>query len=132
MDIGLCTINMDTLEARYSGANIPVYIVREGEIMDFAASKLPIGTLKNENEKFIAHEINLLKGDVIYFSTDGYIDQLGGDKNRKFMRKNIRQLMLELHHLPMEEQAKKFKQVHEMHKRNLPQTDDILVIGIRI
>lgn len=132
MDIGLCTINMDTLEARYSGANIPVYIVREGEIMDFADSKLPIGTLKNENEKFIAHEINLQKGDVIYFSTDGYIDQLGGDKNRKFMRKNFRQLMLELHHLPMEEQAKKFKQVHEMHKRNLPQTDDILVIGIRI
>ncbi|HLP14579.1 MAG TPA: two-component regulator propeller domain-containing protein [Flavobacteriales bacterium] len=132
MDIGLCTINTETLYMQFSGANIPLYLVRDGKINDFDALKSPIGTPKNENEQYTSHEFQLEKGDMLYMSTDGYIDQLGGEKGRKFMRKKFKELLIHMHKLPVSEQEKLLAKYHAEHRGSYPQTDDMLVMGIRI
>jgi len=132
MDIGLCTINTETLFMQFSGANIPLYLVRNGKITEFDAIKSPIGTPKNENEQYDIHEFQLQKGDVLYMTTDGYIDQLGGDKGRKFMRKRFKELLVQVHALPVAEQEKLFAKHQDEHRGSYPQTDDMLVMGIRI
>ncbi len=132
MDIGLCTINVETLTCHFAGANIPLYHVRDGVVTESHYSKLPIGTLKNDEESYVADDLQLKKGDAIYISTDGFIDQLGGEKGRKFMRKKFRELIKEIHHLSMEEQQKKIIETYETHRGFLTQTDDILIIGLRL
>lgn len=132
MDIGLCAINVDTLSAQFSGANIPLYVVRNKEIIEFNTLKSPIGTPKTDTEQYFSHDFVLQKNDVLYMSTDGFIDQLGGEKGRKFMRKKFKELLIEMHELPMQEQEKLLVTRQKNHRGNYPQTDDMLVIGIRI
>lgn len=132
MDIGLCTINMQTLLLQFSGANIPLLIVRDQEIFTIEATKSPIGNTKINGEDYFSNDFQLQKGDVLYMTSDGYFDQLGGEKGRKFMRKNYKDLLLAIHQKPMAEQQQILLEKHHEHRLNYPQTDDILVIGIRI
>ncbi len=132
MDIGLCTINTETLQMQFSGANIPLYLVRNKLIIDFNVLKTAIGTPKTEYEQYYSHDFTLQKNDVLYMTSDGFVDQLGGEKGRKFMRKRFKELLIEIHELPMEEQEKILGEQQKAHRGNYPQTDDMLVMGIRI
>lgn len=132
MDIALCALDSETLELEFSGAHNPVYILRNNEIKEIASDPFSIGTyVKNERE-FTNHKFQLQKGDCIYLFSDGYADQFGGPKGKKFMRKQFRSMLLSIAHLSMEEQKLKVGQILDQWRGDQEQVDDILVIGIRV
>jgi PAS domain S-box-containing protein len=132
MDIGLCAIRLEDKLAQFSGANIPLYLVREGEVKVYDAQKESIGGFTSRNKEFYAHEFPLMKGDMIYLTTDGFVDQFGGPEGKKFMRKRFRDLISRISSLPSKDQKNAMKIEFENWKGNKKQTDDILVIAIRI
>jgi two-component system sensor histidine kinase ChiS len=133
MDLFLCSVNKKTMQLEYAGVHNSAYIIRKGEIIQLSSDTHPIGenftkTFPHYSNKQIAIE----KGDCIYLFTDGYIDQFGGTEGKKFFVKPFKRLLLEIQSLPMNEQKKKLVQVFEEWKKNDVQTDDVLVMGIRI
>lgn len=132
MDVALCTINLTNQFCRFAGAHLPMFLIRNGELMEFEAAKESIGG-HNELEKvFLLHELNLQKGDCIYFSTDGYTDQFGGNDGKKLMRKRFKELLKRYAHLPMKDQYAMLYELHHDWRGSKKQTDDILIVGIRI
>jgi serine phosphatase RsbU (regulator of sigma subunit) len=132
MDIALCALDSETLELEFSGAHNPAYILRNDEITEISSDPFSIGTyVKNERE-FTNHKLQLQKGDCIYLFSDGYADQFGGPRGKKFMRKQFRTMLLSIYHLSMEEQKIRIGEILEQWRGDQEQIDDILVIGIRV
>ena len=113
-------------------ANNPVWVIRNKELIEFKPDKMPIGKHDKDHESFKLNTFPLQKGDLIYTITDGYADQFGGNKNKKFNSKNLKELLLELTYLPMQEQKENLKNNFENWKGNHEQIDDVTVIGIKI
>jgi len=133
MDISFCTIDYKKMELQYAGAYNPLYIVRDGELLQTKADKFPIGLfLGEEKKKFTNHTINLKKGDAIYIFSDGYADQFGGPNGKKFMAGNFRDLLLEASKHPVEKQKEILNKTIEEWRGPLDQVDDILVIGVKV
>ncbi len=115
----------------YAAANNAPIIVRENAVIALHADKMPIG--KGEiDSPFTLHSIDLQKGDTLYLYTDGYADQFGGPKGKKFMYKQLDNLLITISQKPMEEQKYLLASCLNEWKGNLEQVDDILVIGIKI
>jgi serine phosphatase RsbU (regulator of sigma subunit)/ligand-binding sensor domain-containing protein len=135
MDISLCALNLNNLELEWAGANNPLWIVQtrggKTELLEVKADKQPIGKFANSTP-FATHHFQLEKNDVIYIFTDGYQDQFGGDKGKKFKASNLKQLILSLAHLPLEKQGDELAKVINDWRGNLEQIDDICVIGVRV
>ena len=131
MDISLCCINTKALEVQWSGANNPLWYIQNGEMHEVRADKQPIGKYINSHP-FHEHTIKLLKGDTIYLFTDGYADQFGGSKGKKFKDKQLQEVLLANESSSMEEQKSILERKLDEWKGNLEQVDDILVIGIRL
>ena len=131
MDMILCRIDASENKLTYAAANNPLWLVRDGKLTEYAADKQPVGVSVMEVKQFTQHLIPLQKNDLIYTFTDGYADQFGGPKGKKFKYKQFEKLILQNHSLPLEEQRKKLDEVHEDWKKGLVQVDDILVIGIK-
>ncbi|MBI3501028.1 MAG: PAS domain S-box protein [Bacteroidetes bacterium] len=129
MDISLCAIKGN--ELLFSGANNPLWIIRNNKLQEIPADKQPIGSHPNP-KPFTLNKISLEKGDSIYLFSDGYADQFGGPKRKKFMYRQLEELLLSIHEKEMNEQKKILDSTIESWKGNLDQIDDILVIGIRI
>ena len=102
------------------------------ELIEFRADKQPVGYYPGEQKSFTNHEIQLKKGDTIYIFSDGYQDQFGGPKGKKFMSKQFRQLFLDIQEMNMEEQKEHLDKTIESWKGDKEQVDDILIIGVRI
>ncbi|TXB64798.1 tetratricopeptide repeat protein [Vicingus serpentipes] len=129
MDIALCSLEGNTL--KYAGANNPLWIIRDGEIIETKADKQPIGKF-DELLPYKTHTFELQKGDSIYIFSDGYVDQFGGEKGKKFKAKAFRELLLSSQDSPMEEQRTIIDNAFENWRGNLEQIDDVCVIGVRI
>ena len=132
MDMTLCAINYKTLELQFSGAFNPLYIIRGEELIQYKADKFPVGMFIGEKQKFTNHCIQLQKGDTIYIFSDGYADQFGGPKGKKFMAGNFRQLLSDVSKMPIEKQKTLLNQTIEEWRGNLEQVDDILIIGVKV
>jgi serine phosphatase RsbU (regulator of sigma subunit)/HAMP domain-containing protein len=132
MDMTLCALNYKTMELQYSAAFNPLYIVRDGKLIQHKADKFPVGAFIGEQQKFSNNSIKLEKGDMIYIFSDGYADQFGGPKGKKFMAGNFRNLLLEISKLPSDQQRVKLDQTVESWRGHLEQVDDILIIGVKI
>jgi len=140
MDIALCSLNEEGTVLEYAGANRPLWIFRKNKQGEetfemIKANKFPIGGMElqeNEKRKFTNHSIPVEKGDMIYVFSDGYADQFGGDRGKKFMVGNMQKLVAEIYMKPVEEQEKLLIQAFLDWKGNLEQVDDVLVIGFRI
>jgi sigma-B regulation protein RsbU (phosphoserine phosphatase) len=134
MDMALCAINFDRMELQYAGANNPLYIVRNKKCIEVKADKQAIGadTENAQIKVFTNHVIKLEKGDSVYLFTDGYSDQFGGPKGKKFKYKKFQELLIESQDYKMDEQKRILNDQFELWKGELEQVDDILVIGIRI
>jgi serine phosphatase RsbU (regulator of sigma subunit) len=132
MDMTLCALNYDTLELQFAGAFNPLYLIRNGELIQHKADKFPVGAFVGEKRKFTNNRIQLQKGDTVYIFSDGYADQFGGPKGKKFMAGNFRQLLLETSKLPAHEQRVKLDQTIEKWRGALEQVDDVLIIGVQI
>lgn len=133
MDIALIAINYPKLKIEFAGANNPLWIIRNDRIIQINGDKFPIGVFVGEElQLFTNHEFELEKGDCIYIFTDGYADQFGGPKGKKFKYKQFHDLLINNHKKPFEEQKKILERTMEDWMGDLEQIDDILLIGIRI
>ncbi|HXB10451.1 MAG TPA: SpoIIE family protein phosphatase, partial [Bacteroidia bacterium] len=131
MDISLCCLNTQTLEIQWSGANNSLWYIQNKELKEVEPNKQPIGKYYNATA-FNTHKLNLQKGDALYLFTDGYADQFGGEKGKKFKYKQMQQLIVNNTQLTMAQQKELLNKEFEGWKGNLEQVDDVLVIGIRI
>ena len=133
MDLSLCSFDPKTLELQYSGAFNPLYIIRDNELGQIKADKFPIGSyFEGEPQHYTNHVIQLQKGDYVYIFSDGYADQFGGPKGKKYMYKQFRDYLLELAGKKMDAQRNFLNNNIEHWKGSLEQVDDILVIGLHI
>jgi serine phosphatase RsbU (regulator of sigma subunit)/HAMP domain-containing protein len=132
MDIALCSVDRDAMELEFSGAQNPAYVVRNGELIELSGDAFSIGSYVNGEREFTGKKMDLQAGDCIYTFSDGYADQFGGPQSKKFMRKQFRQLLVEIHTLPMEEQHKVIESRFDAWRGELEQVDDVLVIGVRV
>jgi len=132
MDISLCAIDYKNMQLDYAGAYNPLYIIRNGEILITKGDKFAIGSFEPGAKHFNTQSISLEKGDVIYVFSDGYADQFGGLKGKKFMYRQFRETLFSIKDLPMDEQRALLDQKIEAWKGSFEQVDDILIIGVRI
>ena len=132
MDASLTVYDFVSKKLIISAANNPVWIVRGAETIEIKPDKMPIGKHDNDTLSFTEQEITIQSGDVIYTLTDGYPDQFGGEKGKKFMSKNLRELLVTNSHLPMQEQKEILEKVFSNWVGDLEQVDDVTIIGVRI
>lgn len=123
------TLNIEQIQ--WAGANNSLVMVQNGVIKEIKADKKPIGYSDNRSP-FTTHTIHPQKGDVIYLLTDGFADQFGGEKGKKFKQANLQKLLLENSNKEMKHQSEILNQKFTDWKGDLEQIDDVCVIGIRI
>ncbi|HNR53531.1 MAG TPA: SpoIIE family protein phosphatase [Flavobacteriales bacterium] len=131
MDMALCNYDPERRVLEYAGANSPLYVVRGGEVLRFQPDKRPIGSFDLEGQEFTDHRILLEQGDMVYIFSDGYADQFGGPKGKKFLYKRFRDLLLEISRFPAESQSGMLEEAFRGWRGIHEQVDDILVIGMR-
>lgn len=132
MDMALCTFHPDSLLLEFAGANCPLYVVREGKVLQFPSNRVAIGSLDHHGHRFSGHEVQLQKGDSVYVFSDGYADQFGGPRGKKFLYRQFRELLVRI---DPETPAAKRAMLHEAFndwKGTLEQVDDILVLGMQV
>ena len=137
MDMALCIIDWGNARIEYAGANIPMILLRNTsasshELIEINADRMPIGIYEHVERPFTRHTVPIIPGDAIYMYTDGYCDQFGGPELKKFKKKNLIKLLVEIHSLSMTEQKKRLLRNLELWQGDLPQVDDILMLGIKI
>jgi PAS domain S-box-containing protein len=132
-DIALCYIDMQTRKLRYAGAHRPIWIVRKGAevVEEIKPTKFAIGGWTEEFQTFETHQVQLNEGDTFYVFTDGYADQFGSI-NKRLMTKKFREILLSIRDKSMAEQEKHLQNFLINWQGNEEQTDDILVIGVRM
>ena len=131
MDMALCNYDPTGMVLEYAGANSPLYVVRGGEVMHFAPDKRPIGSFDLEGKGFTDHRIKLEAGDMVYIFSDGYADQFGGPKGKKFLYRRFRELLMEISRFPIERQQSMLDEAFRGWRGAHEQVDDILVMGMR-
>lgn len=134
LDIVLLRLDKESDELSYAAALRPLFIVRSGEYFELKGDRYPIGLLEGITKKFSTYTFKLQKNDSIYLYSDGYADQFGGPKQKqggkKFTKKKLRELLLSIQDMPMDEQLSFLDYVHNNWKQEMEQTDDIVVIGL--
>ena len=129
MDLALCNLNLSSLVLQYAGAYNPLYIIREKELIEIKADRYSIG---NMDSVFKNHEIQLQSGDSIYIFSDGYSDQFGGEEDKKYSAKRLKELFIRISFEPMEKQETILLDEFNNWKSNQDQLDDICIMGIKI
>ena len=131
MDLAMCSYDELTGELEYAGANCPLFLIRDGELQETRPDKHAIGSFRYGQRQYTNHKLQMRPGDQIYLFSDGYSDQFGGTKGKKFLKKRFRQVLLSICHLPMVEQRSEIHKTWVQWKGTEEQVDDILVMGIR-
>jgi tetratricopeptide (TPR) repeat protein len=146
MDCSLLVFDFTNKQLLIAAANNPVWIIRsnpsnEGarqlaggdvELIEIKPDKMPVGKSDKQDQSFTTHTVKLQKGDTIYTLTDGFPDQFGGDKGKKFMSKKLKELLLANVHLPIAQQKELLDTTFKNWVGNLEQVDDVTVIGIKV
>ena len=134
MDVSLIALNNITTEVKWAGANRPlVTIDSTGEFLKFDGNKFPVGGAQLDiNRVFTTQVIKLKNPAMAYMTSDGYADQFGGDKGKKFMVKRFHDLLCTIHLKSPEEQKKELQRNFDQWRQNHEQVDDVLVVGIGI
>jgi serine phosphatase RsbU (regulator of sigma subunit) len=130
MDIGLCVIDRNRKKVQYAGAFFPLYLIRNGSLVEIPADKIIIG-MNPDGVPYTDHEIDLIEDDMFYIFSDGYVDQFGGTENKKFMYRRFRYLLLSIHNFPVNDQKAILDENMRTWMGSNEQVDDIMVIGFR-
>ncbi len=130
MDMVIITISKNKVQ--YAGAMNPLYYIQDNNFKEIKADKAPISTKKEDDFSYQNHEIILDKTTTFYLLSDGFQDQFGGEKDKKFMVKKLKKLLFEISDKPMTEQKQILEHTFDIWKGNQKQTDDVLVMGIKI
>jgi serine phosphatase RsbU (regulator of sigma subunit) len=131
MDISLCTINLETHELQFAGANQSIYIIRNKKLQEYKGDLMPIGIGGLQEKSFTNHVIQLMPKDLIYMFSDGFADQFGENTNKKFKYPAFRQLLLNIHTLPLKKQGEKLAETFDLWKGGSMQVDDVLITGFK-
>lgn len=134
MDIALCVIDHKKNQLQFSGAFNALLLIRNKEVQLYKGDNITIGmSFKEDYEgSFTLHEIDIQKGDIIYMFSDGYTDQFGGEKGKKFSTKRLYEVLLNIHQKPMNEQKVVLERTMEDWMKEEEQIDDITIMGIRL
>lgn len=133
MDAALCIYNSDKRSLQFSGAKNPLVYIQNHQVHQIKGDIHPIGGSRTKNDfPFKKHEILIETETMVYLFTDGFRDQFGGSENQKFMSKRFTRLLLEIHELPLDQQRERLSSVFEEWKGSNEQTDDVLVIGVKL
>jgi len=132
MDISLVMLDMKAGKLDYAGANNPLYLVRDSKMLKYPPDRMPIGIHFISFTPFTNRTIEIRKGDYLYLFSDGYADQFGGPKGRKFMYKPFQDLLLKNHTKSMELQKEILDTTFEEWKGDHDQVDDVIVIGMKV
>jgi serine phosphatase RsbU (regulator of sigma subunit) len=132
MDCSLLVFDFKKMQLHIAAANNPVWIIRNNEFIEIKPDKMPVGKSDKQNLSFTTHTLELQKGDTIYTLTDGFPDQFGGNKGKKFMSKKLKELLLANVHLSIEEQKELLETTFKNWVGDLEQVDDVTLIGIKV
>jgi serine phosphatase RsbU (regulator of sigma subunit) len=130
MDIAVCAVDFNENLLWYAGANNPLYLVRGGELIHYRADKMPVA-IHYKMTPFTLHKIELQKGDAFYIFSDGYSDQFGGPKERKFMSAQLKEILVGMAGKPMLQQGERLNEIFEEWRGDSSQVDDVTLIGVR-
>jgi len=130
MDIALIAYDPKNQFVEYAGAYNPLYLIRDGKLIETKADRVSIGrSMVHAERDFKTHRLDIQPGDVAYIFSDGYADQFGGELMKKFKYKNLKQILLDVSRDPIEQQRRVLDDTIEKWRGNVAQVDDILVIG---
>lgn len=132
MDCSLMVFDSSCKKMEVCCANNPIIIIRNNEIIEIAADKIPVGKSIKNNQSFILQTIELQKDDKLFAFTDGFADQFGGPKGKKLKYKQLCQTLIENKDLPLQKQKENLLNLFTSWKGNLEQVDDVLIAGIKI
>ena len=133
MDLALIAYHKKTCTLEFAGAYNPLYLVRNGEVTVYKADRFPIGISTMEQKKtFTNVVVDVKPGDMLYMCSDGYADQFGSAEVKKFKSVNVKRILSEIWNLPVQEQKVKLEKEIMDWKGDLPQVDDIMMIGTKI
>ncbi|MGB0887267.1 MAG: tetratricopeptide repeat protein [Vicingaceae bacterium] len=132
MDASIIAFDFENNKFSYTAAQNPIWVVRGEELIEIKGEKMPIGKHDNDTVPFVGGEFEMQKGDVIYTVTDGFQDQFGGEKGKKFKVRPFKNYLTSIAHLPMQEQKEKLQQSFVTWKGEEEQVDDVCVIGVRV
>ncbi|HTL83276.1 MAG TPA: SpoIIE family protein phosphatase [Bacteroidia bacterium] len=132
MDCVLCAYDFKKMIMEFSAANNPLWLIRDKQLQEFKPDKMPVGMHTDSMAPFSLQKIELKKGDIVYTFTDGYADQFGGPKGKKFKYKQLEETLLSICDLPMNDQKAILDKKFEEWRGNLEQVDDVCIIAIRV
>lgn len=132
MDLALCSIDTEKNTLQFSGAHNSLIQIRDNELFEYKADRMPVGVHYREKPSFTNYDVNIKPGDTFYIFSDGFPDQLGGEKRKKFLSKNFKNLLLEINEKPLYEQQDTLEWKLKDWMLDEDQTDDIIVIGFRV
>ncbi|HXC06137.1 MAG TPA: SpoIIE family protein phosphatase, partial [Bacteroidia bacterium] len=132
MDCVFCSFDFAAGKLQYAAANTCFYLIREGILHTSQTDKMPVGKSPRDQHPFRLQTLDIQSGDLLYLLTDGYADQFGGLKGKKFMYKQLEQIILAKAHCSLPEQKEFLNNQFETWRGNLEQIDDVTLIGIRI
>jgi serine phosphatase RsbU (regulator of sigma subunit) len=131
MDIALCKYDKESGKLEFAGAYNPIYFIRNEELEEFKADRMPIGYLEDIPQSFQSQTIQIKKGDTVYLFSDGYADQFGGPDGKKYKYGTLKEFLLKIHKQPMSEQKTLLEKNFRSWKGNRDQIDDIILMGVR-
>ncbi|NOZ48332.1 MAG: SpoIIE family protein phosphatase [Chlorobi bacterium] len=131
MDIAVSIIDLKKNILQFSGANNPLFLIRNNELIKYKGTPNPVG-IYLEEIPFRDITIELQNSDIFYMFSDGFADQFGGERNKKFGSKKFKELLLSIHKKPLSEQKKLLNVTFENWKSGYSQVDDVLVVGFSI
>jgi serine phosphatase RsbU (regulator of sigma subunit) len=131
-DMAVCIIDSQTKELEFAGAYNSLYLIREGELDEIKADRMPVGVHLKEKSSFTSHQTLLQTGDSIYLFSDGFADQFGGNEQQKFKIKNFKKLLLTIHKQTLTQQKQQLEEIFDNWQGKNHQTDDVLVFGMKI
>ena len=136
IDMALCVLDLKSMKMQYAGANNPLYLIKdvEGrpELKEIKADRMPLGYYQGKDISFVNHDIKLEMGDTFYMFSDGFVDQKGGEEEKKFLSKNFKNLLLEIHDQAMHDQKDILELTLSDWMGDNSQVDDLLVVGVRV
>ena len=132
MDCSLCCFDFEKMELTVAAANNPVWILRDGKLIEIKPDKMPVGMYADEVKPFSLEIFKIERGDIVYTFTDGYADQFGGPKGKKFKYKQLEGNLIANSHKPLAEQKEFLADAFDKWKEGLEQIDDVLLIAIKV
>jgi len=132
MDMSLCCFDFSNNTLEFALANNGIYIVRKNEVIELKPDKMPVGKYTDKVNPFTYNKIQLQQGDVVYTYTDGYADQFGGPKGKKFNYRQVKELLISISNQSLQNQKEILSTNFNTWKGSLDQVDDVCLIGVKV